>query len=275
MSELQNVMQKDISILQTWLSDNVLTMNTMKTKYMTFGKSRRQPDLNLRADGQIIERVREYKYLGLFLDENLKFDKHIDHTKKLIRPFSALMRRHGRFIPIEKRKQLYFAYVQSHITYMMPIYADCSNKKLDQLQTIQNSCIKAMYGLPRLTSTTYLYSKSIVPIKVLATVERVTNIWIMRNSMMKHNFTFTENSTMYAYNTKSRNLIHSFNPHGRRVNSDTPDHPALVLAIGEYNRLDTETLQMRSTDTFKARLKLKLMSESDKFSAISPYYFIN
>lgn len=109
-----------------------------------------------------------------------------------------------------KQWHMYFAYVQSHFTYMMPIYAECSMKKLKELQTVENSCVKAMYRLPQLTSTTFIYSISILPI---ATVERVTNIWKMSKSLTKHNFTIVQNTALHAYNTRTRNRIHSFNPH--------------------------------------------------------------
>ncbi len=86
MEELQSAMQKDMIVLQKWLSRNVLTMNTVKTKYTTFGIARHQPDIDCLFDGKKIERVREFEYLGLVLDENLSFSKHTDHIKKQIRP---------------------------------------------------------------------------------------------------------------------------------------------------------------------------------------------
>lgn len=69
-----------------WLCLNVLTINVKKTCYMTFDHARKPPDSNIRIDGEKIERVTSYKYLGLILDDNLSFKEHIDHVKKMIRP---------------------------------------------------------------------------------------------------------------------------------------------------------------------------------------------
>lgn len=59
--ELQQMMQHDIPLLQDWLCSNVLTLNTGKTCYMTFGKARLIPDLRLTVDGDDINRVRIFK----------------------------------------------------------------------------------------------------------------------------------------------------------------------------------------------------------------------
>lgn len=96
--ELEIAMQNDMVLLHRWLCQNVLTMNVGKTCYMTFGKARHLPNFRIVINGQEMERVTTFKYLGLVLDENLTFKEHIDHVKKMIRPFN--------FSHVEK-KQVY------------------------------------------------------------------------------------------------------------------------------------------------------------------------
>ena len=79
-----------------------------------FGRARSSPDLNIAIDGTKITRVIKYKYLGLVIDHNLTFNEHVNHIKKQVMPFISLMWRKGKYIPIDKRKQLYCAYVQSY-----------------------------------------------------------------------------------------------------------------------------------------------------------------
>lgn len=43
--------------------------------------------MNIVIDGMAIKRVRTYRYFGLALDENISFDAHVDHIKKIMRPF--------------------------------------------------------------------------------------------------------------------------------------------------------------------------------------------
>lgn len=170
--ELECYMQRDLTILNEWLCRNVLTMNVGKTCDMTFGRSRNHADLNLKINNVNIYRVRTFKYLGLALDEKLSFGAHVDHVKKTIRPFMPLMWRNGTFIPANKVKTLYYAYVQSHIAYMLPIYSEGNVCRMTELQTVQNGCVKAL-----LTPTTYLHGTgSTSSIEQLSIVERLSHL---------------------------------------------------------------------------------------------------
>ena len=115
---LQFAMQHDADMLHEWLCRNVLSLNVGKTCYITFGLAKRIPDLNIVFDGVSITRVNKFKYLGLFIDDDLTFTEHVNHVKKQITPFISLMWRKGKYIPVGKRKQLYYPYVNSHPLYM-------------------------------------------------------------------------------------------------------------------------------------------------------------
>lgn len=205
------------------------------------------------------------------LDEHLKFDKHVDHIKKLVRPFIPLMWRNGKFIPLARRKHLFFAYVQSHFLYMLSVYGECGVTKMAELQTLQNRCVKAMFRLPRFTSTTYLYSNTLMPITLMASVERVTNVHKMTRSLTKHNFRFATNVAVHGRELRNFNNMYVLNPYSI-LNST---NAALVLALNEYNDLDLDVRLLTCLKTFKASVKLRLMKMSVEFSPISPFTFIN
>ncbi len=59
-----------------------MQINFKKTKYMIFHKPQNkvQNDLNIQICNVTIERVSSFKYLGLFLDENLNYDIHFNHV---------------------------------------------------------------------------------------------------------------------------------------------------------------------------------------------------
>ena len=82
-------LQADIDSLNTWVTDNHLTFNSSKCKYMLISRKRRvtsPPDLKL--DVSSLEQVYSYKYLGLNLTPNLSWSDHINSistkAKKLV-----------------------------------------------------------------------------------------------------------------------------------------------------------------------------------------------
>ncbi len=138
--------------------------------------------------------------------------------KKQIIPFISLMWRKGKF-PVDKRKQLYFAFVQSHLTCMLPIYGECPKYKIAELQVIQNRCIKAMYRLERSTHTSYLFSTSLMPVAILAKTERITFAHKLICNLTKNNFTFITNGEVHNRTTRRNSRIHIYNPNSNKSTS--------------------------------------------------------
>ena len=93
----QNKLNLYLDKVATWLVRNKLSLNLGKTVYITFGNYRDSvPDsLNVIIDNITIKRVNYVKkYLGVFLDYNMKWDVHIRYivnkTKYLTFVFSII-----------------------------------------------------------------------------------------------------------------------------------------------------------------------------------------
>ena len=90
--DLDNIcqtMQNDLNYIFNWCVSNKLTINSKKTKYTIFGsrnmlKKIQRVKLDLRMDGQTLDRVFAYKYLGVTVDDRLNFNKHIMDMKKIV-----------------------------------------------------------------------------------------------------------------------------------------------------------------------------------------------
>ena len=84
-SDLNNVcsnMQNDLDNISNWCNSNKLTINSKRTKFMIVRsrnmlKKIKNINLDLKMDGQTLDRVHCYKYLGISIDDNLNFNKHV------------------------------------------------------------------------------------------------------------------------------------------------------------------------------------------------------
>jgi len=71
--------------LYDWLTANKLSVNIEKTSYMTFPRDKDNETL-LCINNQVINRVTSCRYLGVIIDDELKWTDHINHVyKKLIK----------------------------------------------------------------------------------------------------------------------------------------------------------------------------------------------
>ena len=77
-AELEQAINCEISKISSWLVSNMLVLNVAKSKLMLFFKSsKRPPKLTLTINGDIIEQVEEFNFLGITVDQIVNWDAHI------------------------------------------------------------------------------------------------------------------------------------------------------------------------------------------------------
>ena len=66
--------------IESWLVANRLTLNVSKTHYMIFHRSRiKTVDHDLILNGNVVKRVTSTEFLGIIVDDQLKWKQHIDY----------------------------------------------------------------------------------------------------------------------------------------------------------------------------------------------------
>ena len=76
--------------LDTWLK---LTMNVDKSKTMLFHKCRKVNPINIKIDNRTIERLSQFSFLGIMIDENVTWKNHFNMiTNKLSKIIGILHR---------------------------------------------------------------------------------------------------------------------------------------------------------------------------------------
>ena len=89
MFQLATDCSKELSKLSEWFRANKLSLNVLKTNLLLFGSKPIPTNNNhfrLILDGNVIERVIVglTKFIGVFLDEKLKWTQHLNHISNKI-----------------------------------------------------------------------------------------------------------------------------------------------------------------------------------------------
>ncbi len=69
--------QRSITYFSTWCDDNFLPLNISKNKELFFGFSKTQIHPSIGINGEMVERVEHFRYLGITLDDHLSLNQHI------------------------------------------------------------------------------------------------------------------------------------------------------------------------------------------------------
>ena len=87
-NSIQLNLNHDLGNLNKWLISTKLTLNTAKTGFMLIGSRQKLTTLSSQPELSInnipIEKVTFLKSLGIFIDENLRWQTHINKLSKKI-----------------------------------------------------------------------------------------------------------------------------------------------------------------------------------------------
>ena len=145
--ELMMTIRDDVHSTSQWLNLNKLTLNTKKTKFMVFGSKTRLrlcDDIPILINGDIIERVTEFKYLGIYLDETLNFDKHIKYVHNKASDKLGAIRKIRECLDQPTALRLYKSLVLPHFDYCDTIFMTATKDNLNKLQLLQNSVCRTL-----------------------------------------------------------------------------------------------------------------------------------
>ena len=140
---LYKIMNDELDRLTDWFQANKLSLNATKTNYMLF-TNRDIQNLNttLTLGNSIIDKVKCTKFLGMYIDENLKWNEHTHKvTQKLTRSYYAINKaKHS----LNKRhlSTVYYSMVYPYLIYGITLWGNAPKIHLTKLITIQKKIIK-------------------------------------------------------------------------------------------------------------------------------------
>lgn len=127
-----------------WLEQSCLTLIS-KTKGMFFSKSKGQTiTANIKIRHESIDIVTEFKYLGVTLDPNLNFKKHIKKMRKTIKYNLANFRYRRSSLPMDVAKIFMHGLIFSHISYCITCWGQASETTIKPLKSLYKQAIKIL-----------------------------------------------------------------------------------------------------------------------------------
>ena len=158
-----------LELAKRWLDNNLLTLNEDKTKYMTFSiDNRQQPNtghhITLHKCDYIncsclpLERTKTIKYLGIVIDQNLKWTQHIEATTKRTRKLIYIFKNIRNILNINLLRTVYYALAQTLLTYGQIGWGGMARTNLDPLVKAQKALLRVITKKPYRSPSDDLYT---------------------------------------------------------------------------------------------------------------------
>ena len=154
--EITQVLQNNMDNFDKWCEVNKLTVNTKKSKLMVFGsrsRVKKSKNAKIYLNGEILQRVPTFKYLGFTLDPTLTYNHHISSVLKTVLHKMVLLSKLKRYLNNNVALLIYKSMILPYFDYADVIYHKSNSGDLSKLQRLQNRCIRVCMGYDRYIST--------------------------------------------------------------------------------------------------------------------------
>ena len=113
------VVNKELRSVQRWLNANKLSLNIDKTNYIIFHSSsvKVPSDSDINIGKKHIKRVKFVKFLGLLLDENLRWRYHLSELSRNLAGTRGMFFKIRNLLPLDVLICLYNALFLSFLQY--------------------------------------------------------------------------------------------------------------------------------------------------------------
>ena len=162
LTELKLAVTPELDNLSCWLKANNLSLNVAKTEPMIIASRQRLSaqcdDIEIRTDDQIIKRVDKTKSLGLTIDAQLSWCKHVEEICEKVSSAIGPLKRVRPIISKETAIQIYNDLIMPHFDYCSPVWDCMSGYLSDKIQKLQNRAARVITKLPFDTISNHLLS---------------------------------------------------------------------------------------------------------------------
>ena len=146
-------MNTDLASISNFSKTNCLKLNYTKNKFIIFASKNNLKLLKnmvldpITIDGQTVERETVVRNLGLYMDEELTFEYHINDLVR--RAFGKLKTawKCGKFLSANCKRIISESYVLSQFNYMDIIWRTATKRMWDKIQGLQNNCVRFIHKL--------------------------------------------------------------------------------------------------------------------------------
>ena len=155
-----NCISRDMATLADWFRANKLSLNLSKSNCILFRKKGQPIDDNFQLviGNEIISLVKDAKFLGLFIDENLTWRAHIAKIRHNISSGLYMLNNTRNFLPSDQKKTVYMSFVNSHILYGVLLWGTMAlTGDVSKLSRQQNKAMRAINNKRRNFPTNPLY----------------------------------------------------------------------------------------------------------------------
>ena len=222
-----------------------------KTNFLlisNFGNSIASVSITLGGHG--LDSASSIKFLGMVLDDKLKYDQHINLICSKISKSIGVLYRIRSFVPKSCLKNLYHSIIHPYYVYCLPIFGSTYDTHLEPLRILQKRAIRIINGSGYLDHTAPLFYAS----KILKLEDLYKHS--VACYMYDHQSLLLDHVPSHSYGTRNRDR-----PVPPRQNLRSTEQSVIYNGIRIWNVIPNNIKTCLTKQSFKYQFKKYLLSQ--------------
>ena len=147
--EAQCNLQKSLDKVEDWYDKNKLKLNSSKSNSMLIASSSKfnnsdKQSLVLMLKDEAVQLKRETKYLGVYLDDELKWNRHVIEVSGRLTKLVGWLCRLSKYLSLSLLQLVYKTRLLPIIDYACSVWGNSTAKNLYMIQRLQNRAARAV-----------------------------------------------------------------------------------------------------------------------------------
>lgn len=253
---LKRWIEEDLILINCWVENHFMKINSSKTKILHFfGNAYDDYFLSdaftINFRGVRIEKVSHFDYLGLLIDDRLKFTKHLDVIRNRVISMSFAIRRIRPYITLHTAKQLYFARIHSLLIYLNSCWSVGNKTDIERLARGQRKVLRFVFQKNYDSPSIELFSEKLLPLNFLNNYQTLLLTYKFVRGLSRSNVEINIRRSITNRETRQSNSYYI--PNDSRTSYGIKKFFKRGLDI--FNKLPSHLRVIRSLDKFKSELK--------------------
>ena len=241
--------QEAVNRIQKWTDDNKMKLNTNKTKHMIINQGNLTPTI-IKLNGQTLEQVKNYKYLGVLINDELDYNVQWEQTAKTTNCHIYLIKQLKRMgFKEEILVNVYQSITLSQYLYNAPLL--CSTNEMSKAEMVKQQ--NRFFDIIGITPEKALFEYNIIPIEAyidqqcLNIVER-----ILKDPY--HPITQKQNQT-HQYNTRNKTIVNITQARTSKYQKSCVQQSLRIMRDGYKNKYTDPRKQETTTNNYLMELQ--------------------
>ena len=160
-TESSNIINNDMTSIENWSSQWLVTFNPRKTKTMLVSKKRnRVQHPNISFSGEPLENVSQQTHLGVTFSSDLSWTNHITYITCKARKLIGILKFLQYKLTRRSLELIYLSYIRPILEYGDVVWSGCTTADAELLESVQLAAARAVTGGIRCTSHVALYNET-------------------------------------------------------------------------------------------------------------------